>query len=69
MLFKIIFYLKKIFIVVLQFCANSAVQQRNFLKNIIFFFKNIIFRSSHHGSGVMNPTSVHEDVGLIPGPT
>ena len=25
-------------------------------------------QSSHCGSGVMNPTSIHEDVGLIPGP-
>ena len=24
-------------------------------------------RSSHYGSAVMNPTSIHEDVGLIPG--
>ena len=24
--------------------------------------------SSHHGSVVMNPTSVHEDMGSIPGP-
>ena len=23
--------------------------------------------SSHHGSGVMNPTSIHEDVGSILG--
>ena len=26
-----------------------------------------IFRSSHCGSVVMKPTSIHEDVGLIPG--
>ena len=25
-------------------------------------------RSSHHDSGVMNPTSIHEDAGLIAGP-
>ena len=25
--------------------------------------------SSHHGSAVMNPTGIHEDVGLIPGLT
>ena len=25
--------------------------------------------SSHRGSAVMNPTSIHEDSGLIPGPT
>ena len=24
-------------------------------------------RSSHHGSAVTNPTSIHEDVGSIPG--
>ena len=27
-----------------------------------------MFRSSHHGSGVTNPTSIHVDSGLIPGP-
>ena len=26
------------------------------------------FWSSHHDSGVMNPTSIHEDAGLIPDP-
>jgi len=26
-------------------------------------------RSSHHGSGGMRPTSIHEDVGSIPGLT
>jgi len=25
-------------------------------------------RSSHCGSEIMNPTSIHEDSGLIPGP-
>ena len=24
---------------------------------------------SHYGSAVMNPTGIHEDAGLIPGPT
>ena len=28
---------------------------------------NTLVRSSHRGSGVMNPTSIHEDVGSIPG--
>ena len=27
----------------------------------------LILGSSHHGSIVMNPTSIHEDVGSIPG--
>ena len=27
------------------------------------------FRSSHRGSAVNNPTSIHEDAGLIPGLT
>ena len=31
------------------------------------WFKNGQRGSSHHGSVVMNPTSVHEDTGLIPG--
>ena len=26
-----------------------------------------VYGSSHHGSEVMNPTSIHEDVGSIPG--
>ena len=25
------------------------------------------WRSSHHGSAVTNPTSIHENAGLIPG--
>ena len=29
--------------------------------------KNNKFRSSHHGSAEMNLTSIHEDVGSIPG--
>ena len=29
--------------------------------------KNLNFRSSHCGSAVMNPDSIHEDVGSIPG--
>ena len=29
--------------------------------------RNLYFRSSHRGSSVMNPTSIHEDTGLIPG--
>ena len=37
------------------------------------FFKNLnklkMEESSYCGSGVMNPTSIHEDVGWIPGPT
>ena len=28
---------------------------------------NISFRSSHCGSAIMNPTSIQEDAGLIPG--
>ena len=30
-------------------------------------FKTIIVGSSHHGSAVTNPASIHEDKGLIPG--
>ena len=29
--------------------------------------KRTKIQSSHHGSVVMNPTSIHEDAGLIPG--
>ena len=35
-------------------------------------YMNILFKnlgSSYHGSEVMNPTSIHEDAGLIPGLT
>ena len=28
---------------------------------------NLVYGSSHCGSVVMNPTSIHEDGGLIPG--
>ena len=31
--------------------------------------KQEMYRSSHCGSTETNPTSIHEDVGLIPGPT
>ena len=31
--------------------------------------KNSCFRSSHYGSVVTSPTSIHEDVGSIPGHT
>ena len=41
--------------------ANTAL--------IIIFFKYKIIGSSHCGSAVMSPTSIHEDVGSIPGPT
>ena len=34
-----------------------------------YFFKRVIFGSSHCGSVVTNPTSIHEDAGLIPGST
>ena len=30
--------------------------------------KNTTTGSSHFGSAEMNPASIHEDVGLIPGP-
>ena len=33
----------------------------------MFSFVNPRNGSSHCGSAVMNPTSIHEDVGLIPG--
>ena len=37
---------------------------------IISVLKSILFhQSSHYGSVVMNQSSIHEDVGLIPGPT
>ena len=29
--------------------------------------QKLTYRSSHSGSAVMSPTSIHEDVGLIPG--
>ena len=32
-------------------------------------YKNVACRSSHHGSVVTDPTSIHEDVGLIYGLT
>ena len=31
--------------------------------------KTLFHRNSHYGSVVMNPTSIHEDIGLIPSPT
>ena len=31
--------------------------------------KNMLGGNSRRGSGVMNPTGIHEDVGSIPGPT
>ena len=33
------------------------------------YFKKLVHRSSRCGSGVTNPTSIHEDAGSIPGPT
>ena len=36
-----------------------------YLKNDLY--QEYINRSSHHGLAVMNPTSVHEDVGLTAG--
>ena len=35
-------------------------------ENLILY---LYVRSSCHGSAEVNPTSIHEDVGLIPGPT
>lgn len=32
------------------------------------FLFNSVSGSSHCGSGEMNPTAIHEDAGLIPGP-
>ena len=34
---------------------------------MIDFIKRRYFQSSHCGSAVTNPTSIHEDVGSIPG--
>ena len=33
-----------------------------------FVLKGKEYRSSHYGSVVTNPTSIHQDAGLIPGP-
>ena len=37
------------------------------LKNNNYFTINKVSRSFHHGSVVMDPASIHEDVGSIPG--
>ena len=37
--------------------------------NLYWTVEKVRGRSSHRGSVVMNPTSVHEDPGSIPGPT
>ena len=34
-----------------------------------YLFKGSKSKSSHRGSVLMNPTSIHEEVGSIPGPT
>ena len=34
---------------------------------LCFPLQSASYRSSHHGSGVTNPTSIHEDGGSIPG--
>ena len=38
-----------------------------FLKLKKLYLKVTYYRSSHCGSGIANPTSIHEDEGLIPG--
>ena len=37
------------------------------LDTVSWFVKRGPDRSSHHGAAVMNPTSIHEDSGAIPG--
>ena len=43
---------------------DKSIQVR--YKYIIFKIRNN-FRSSHSGLAVMNPTSIHDDAGSIPG--
>ena len=57
-------------------CVGSVTKEFRFLflkatKNELFFQPQLLrnnFGSSHCGSAVMNPTSIHEDVRFIPGP-
>ena len=39
-----------------------------FLSNVMYYFEILRFGTSCRTSAVTSPTSIHEDVGLIPGP-
>ena len=54
-----------------SFCrAKETIKQKELISKIYKYLVQIItYKSSHCGSAVTNPTSIHEDVGSIPGLT
>ena len=50
----------------LHFASNGKRAENQF---VVVGFKSPQMRSSHCGLAIRNPTSIHEDTGLIPGLT
>ena len=51
---------------ILSFLKTETVSSLS-VWHTVMLNKSLLNRSSHCGSVVTNPTSIHEDVGLIPG--